>query len=114
MKQDVQASPIFVPLMANDCLSALPPLTFSRTQSSTTKANRAAFSIWRSRRCVRWSTSEECSASRRGGRWAAPRRSGFGLARTLLPEHEGDLPAGLGNDARGAVSAGAIGDPATE
>ena len=88
VKQDVQASPIFVPLLANDCLSALPPLTFFRDAVVDDEGESSGiFDLEKSalRPLVDVGRVFGIAAGRALGGSTQER---FRLARTLLPEHE--------------------------
>jgi CBS domain-containing protein len=88
VKQDVHASRIFVPLLANDCLSALPPLTFFRDAVVDDEGTSSAvFDLEKSalRPLVDVGRVFGIAAGRALGGSTQER---FRLARTLLPERE--------------------------
>ncbi len=88
VKRDVHASKIFVPLLANDCLSSLPPLTFFRDAVVDDEgASSGVFDLEKSalRPLVDVGRVFGIAAGRALGGSTQER---FRLARTLLPERE--------------------------
>ena len=88
VKEDVRANPIFIRLLANDCLSSLPPLTFFRDAVVDEEGESSAiFDLERTalRPLVDVGRVFGIAAGRVLGGSTQER---FRLARTLLPEHE--------------------------